>query len=51
MVEKPITVTTDETISSFTDSRQGRLAIPMRRPSQHRPLPISLDAPESLLSA
>jgi hypothetical protein len=33
MAEKPITVTTDETISSFADNRQGRLAVFMRRPN------------------
>jgi hypothetical protein len=33
IVEKPITVATDDTISNFADSRQGRLALSLRRPS------------------
>ena len=33
IAEKPITVTTEETISSFADSRQGRLARSLRRPN------------------
>jgi hypothetical protein len=31
--EKPITVTTDDTISNLADSRQGRLAPLLRRPN------------------
>ena len=31
IAEKPITVTTDEAISSFADSRQGRLTAFFRR--------------------
>jgi len=30
---KPITVANEEAISSFADSRQGRLATPLRRPN------------------
>ncbi len=33
IAEKPITVTTDDRISSFADSRQGRLAMSVRRPN------------------
>jgi hypothetical protein len=33
MAEKPMTVATDDTISSFADSRQGRLALSLRRPN------------------
>jgi len=51
IVEKPMTVTIDETINSFADNRQARLAAPARRPNGIRSLPISLDAPETLLSA
>jgi hypothetical protein len=34
IAEKPITVTTDEAIKSFADSRQGRLALSLRRPNR-----------------
>jgi hypothetical protein len=34
IVEKPITVTTEEAISNFADSRQGRLAVFSRRPNR-----------------
>src|ERR1700722_17151814 len=37
--EKPITVTTEEAISSFADSRQGRLALSLRRPNPITLLP------------
>jgi hypothetical protein len=43
--EKPITVTTDETISNFADSRHGRLSTLMRRPKGISSLPNLLDAP------
>jgi hypothetical protein len=33
IAEKPITVTTDETISNFADTRQGRLVTPVRHPN------------------
>ena len=45
IAEKPITVTTDETISSFADSRQGRLAVSLRRPNPIASLPSDRDAP------
>jgi hypothetical protein len=45
IVEKPITVTTDDTISNFADSRHGRLAMLLRRPKRIVSLPISPDAP------
>ena len=45
IAEKPMTVTTEEAISSFADSRQGRLATPLRSPNRIRSLPILLDAP------
>jgi hypothetical protein len=32
MVEKPITVTTDEMISSFAEMRHGRWAVTSRHP-------------------
>jgi hypothetical protein len=34
IAEKPITVTTEEAISNFADSRQGRLAVFSRRPNR-----------------
>jgi hypothetical protein len=46
MAEKPITVATDEAINSFADSRQGRMAVPVRRPNSIRSLPVALDAPD-----
>jgi hypothetical protein len=33
MAEKPITVTTDEMISSFAEIRQGGLAVVLRHPN------------------
>jgi hypothetical protein len=33
IAEKPITVTIEEMISSFADSRQGRLPLSLRRPN------------------
>jgi hypothetical protein len=38
---KPITVATDDAISSFAESRQGRLAVLLRRPNRIRSLPMS----------
>jgi hypothetical protein len=43
--EKPITVTTDDAISNFADSRHGRLATFLRRPKGIRSLPNLLNAP------
>ena len=40
IAEKPITVTTDDRISNFADSRQGRLAMSLRRPNSIRSLPM-----------
>jgi hypothetical protein len=51
IAEKPMTVTTDEAISNFADSRQGRLATLLRRRNPIVSLPILLNAPEWLLSA
>ena len=34
IAEKPITVATDEMISNFADSRQGRLATSLRHPNR-----------------
>jgi hypothetical protein len=34
IAEKPITVTTEETISNFADSRHGRLATFLRHPNR-----------------
>jgi hypothetical protein len=45
IVEKPITVATEEAISNFADSRQGRLAKPLRRPKAILCTPEPLDAP------
>ncbi|MGB6254629.1 MAG: hypothetical protein WBF62_15390, partial [Bradyrhizobium sp.] len=45
IAEKPSTVTTEETISSFADSRQGRLAVSLRRPNPIASLPNEGDAP------
>jgi hypothetical protein len=36
MAEKPITVATDDAIKSFADTRQGRWAVPVRRPNSIR---------------
>ena len=41
IAEKPITVATDDAISNFADSRQGRLATLLRRPNGIVPLPTS----------
>ena len=46
IAEKPITVTTDEAISSFADSRQGRLA-ELAPSGSHHSLP-AVDALQSL---
>jgi hypothetical protein len=60
--EKPITVATDEAISSLADSRQGHLeahleghleahlAEPLRIPARMRSPPAFLHAPEILLT-
>jgi hypothetical protein len=45
IVEKPITVATEEAISNFVDSRQGRLAKPLRRPKAICSLPNPPNAP------
>jgi hypothetical protein len=45
IAEKPSTVTIEEMISSFADSRQGWLALPVRRPNPIISLPMSGDAP------
>jgi hypothetical protein len=45
IAEKPMTVATDDAISSFADSRQRRLAMPLRRPKGIQSLPILLVAP------
>ncbi|HEY5129554.1 MAG TPA: hypothetical protein VIJ35_20105 [Bradyrhizobium sp.] len=34
IAEKPRTVTKDDAISSFADSRQGRLAVSLRHPKR-----------------
>jgi hypothetical protein len=44
IAENPITVATDEAISSFADSRQRRLATLLRRPKDIQSLPNALDA-------
>jgi hypothetical protein len=36
IAENPMTVATDEAISSFADSRQRRLAMPLRHPKDIR---------------
>jgi hypothetical protein len=36
IAQKPITVTTDEAISNFADSRQGRVATLLGRPDRIR---------------
>jgi hypothetical protein len=51
MAEKPITVTTDDAISNFADSRQGRLAVFLRRPNPIWSSRSFRDALEWLLSA
>jgi len=45
IAEKPSTVTMEERISSFADSRQGRLAVSLRRPNLIVSLPDQWDAP------
>jgi hypothetical protein len=50
IAENPITVATDEAISSFADSRQRRLAMLLRRPKGIQSLPILLVAP-SIIAA
>jgi hypothetical protein len=45
IAEKPITVTTEEAISNFADSRHGRLVASLRRPNLIFALPILLNAP------
>jgi hypothetical protein len=50
IAENPMTVTTDEAISSFADSRQRRLAVFLRHPKDIRSLPIPLVAP-SIIAA
>jgi hypothetical protein len=45
IAEKPSTVTTEETISIFADSLQGRLAVSLRRPNPIALLPNEWDAP------
>jgi hypothetical protein len=51
IAEKPITVTTDEVISSFPDRSRGLprgvLAISLRRPNSIFPRPL-LDAPQTV---
>jgi hypothetical protein len=49
--ENPMTVATDEAISSFADSRQARSAPFLLRRNRMHPLPIVLHAPETLPSA
>jgi hypothetical protein len=51
MAEKPITVATEEAISSFVDIRQGRSPSIFLRPNRIRLLPIPLHAPQILKSA
>jgi hypothetical protein len=51
MAEKPITVTTDEMISSLADTRQGRLVTPMRHPNSINRSRSYWMRPESLLPA
>jgi hypothetical protein len=51
IAEKPITVTTDDAISNFADSRQGRLAMFSRRPNRIVRSRSFWMRPESLLSA
>jgi hypothetical protein len=56
IAENPITVTTDEAISSFADSRQGRLEGRFAVSSRRRPNPITCSRsfwmrPESLRPA
>jgi hypothetical protein len=45
IAENPMTVATDDAISSFADSRQRRLAMLLRRPKDIQSLPILLVAP------
>ena len=51
IAEKPITVTTDEAISSFADSRQGRWVVLFRRSNCIARSRRLWMRPESLLSA
>jgi hypothetical protein len=51
IAEKPITVTTDEAIKSFADSRQGRLAMFLRHPNRIVRSQLPWMRPEWLLSA
>src|ERR1700688_954853 len=45
IAEKPITVATEEAISNFVDSRQGHLALLLRRPKGICSLPNRPNAP------
>jgi hypothetical protein len=51
IAEKPITVMTEEAISSFADSRHGLSAPLLRRPNLMHLLPIPMHATETLPSA
>jgi hypothetical protein len=51
IAEKPITVATDETISSFADTRQGRLLTLVRHPNSIDRSRSCWMRPESLLPA
>jgi hypothetical protein len=51
MAEKPSTVATEETISSFADSRQRRSPSIFLRPNRMPLLPIPLHVLETLKSA
>jgi hypothetical protein len=44
IAEKPMMVTIEDAISSFADSLQGRLAMPLRRPNLIVSLPVKWDA-------
>jgi hypothetical protein len=48
IVEKPITVATDDAISNFADSRRRVLAMSVRRPNNIVRSRSLTDAPESL---
>ena len=51
IAEKPMTVATEEAISSFADIRHGLSAPILRRSNRIHPLSIFLHAAETLLAA
>jgi hypothetical protein len=51
IAEKPITVTTEEAISSLAESRPERLPMPVAISKSKSSLTLSLNAPYSLLVA